>query len=172
MIENELHIKSTILNGKLKGEKELKYDPTFEQPVDLEHSLEEERLNKEEREIERKEKEKEERLKKLEEEKGKNKKPVGIFTLLYSESTCKERLIMIVALFGSMGAGCALLLFAILFRGAINNIGPRNNFAEIFATMMSDLCLKFLYVAIGVWCAGTLMIWLWTLAGRVTTTKN
>jgi hypothetical protein len=154
-----------IHKDKINGDHEVKYDKTMH----IDDSIEEERMDREERERERKEKT--ERLRIQEEIREKQKKSVSIFTLLYSEATCKEYFIMIIGLLGSMGAGCSLPLFAILFGDTINNLGPRNNGLANFQATISDLCLKFLYVAIGVFVAGTLMIWLWTYAGRVTTKR-
>jgi hypothetical protein len=170
MIENELqNLKNAIPKDKLYGDHEVKYDPTIIENNAFEDSLEEERMERDEREKERKEKE--ERIKRQEEEKEKNKKSVSFFTLLYSETSCSDRLIMVVGLIGSMGAGCSLPLFAILFGNVINNLGPLNNFVEAFVSNVSELCLKFLYVALGVFAAGTLMIGCWTYSGRVIVKK-
>jgi hypothetical protein len=158
-------IKNAVPKDKLSGDYEVKYNLVLLDNYILHDSLEEERIERDEREKERKEKE--ERIKRLEEEKEKNKKPVSFFTLLYSETSCTDRIIMVFGLIGAMGAGCSFPLFSYLFGNVINNLGPKNNYIDAFVSNVSELCLQFLYVAFGVWAAGTLMIWLWTYSGRV-----
>ena len=58
-------------------------------------------------------------------------------------------------------------LFAVIFGGSINSFGSQGSTnPEAFIDDIKGLCLKFLYVGLGMWVAGFLMIWLWTYNGR------
>jgi ABC-type multidrug transport system fused ATPase/permease subunit len=100
----------------------------------------------------------------------KNRKPIGIFKLIYFEASASDKFVILVALIASMGSGCVFPLFAILFGDAINKFANITSGAE-YMQVVSELCLKFVYAAIGLWCAGFLMVWCWTYLGRITVRK-
>ncbi len=109
---------------------------------------------------------KEELFKEREKLLEKQRKSVGLFKILYFKATCKDRLIIFFAFLGSFALGGSMPLFSILFGDTINGLGPSNN-GQSFLDNITDLCLKFVYVAIGMFFAGALMVWLWTLSCRI-----
>ena len=96
----------------------------------------------------------------------KQRKSVGLFKILYFKATCKDRVIILFAFLGAFALGGSMPLFAILFGNTINGLGPSNT-GQGFLDNISDLCLKFVYVAIGMFFAGCFMVWLWTLSSRI-----
>jgi ABC-type multidrug transport system fused ATPase/permease subunit len=109
---------------------------------------------------------KEELFKEREMKLEKQRKSVGLFKILYFKATCKDKVIIFFAFLGAFALGGSMPLFAILFGNTINGLGPSNTGLG-FLDNISDLCLKFIYVAIGMFFAGTLMVWLWTLSCRI-----
>ena len=114
---------------------------------------------------------KEELYKERERQIEKNRKAVSIFKLLFFESSSKEKLIIIIAILGSMGAGAQMPLFAILFGRTIDDLGPRSAQNDKFMQTISQLCLNFLYVGIAMFISGFIMVWLWTYSGRILVRK-
>jgi ABC-type multidrug transport system fused ATPase/permease subunit len=98
------------------------------------------------------------------------KRSVSLFKLIFFESTGLDKFIIIVAFIASLGSGCVFPLFALLFGDAIDKFaGARNS--EEYMQVVSELCLKFVYAAIGLFCAGFLMVWCWTYLGKTTVRK-
>ena len=58
---------------------------------------------------------KEELYKERERQIERNRKAVSIFKLLFFESSCKDKAIIIIAIISSMGAGAQMPLFAVIF---------------------------------------------------------
>ncbi len=113
---------------------------------------------------------KEELFKEREKKLQNSRKPISIFTLIFFDSTGTDKLIILVAFIASLGSGCVFPIFAILFGDAINKFaGVRNG--EEYMKVVSQLCLNFVYAAIGLFCAGFLMVWCWTYLGRTTVRK-
>jgi|LauGreDrversion4_2_1035121.scaffolds.fasta_scaffold660566_1 ATP-binding cassette subfamily B (MDR/TAP) protein 1 len=111
----------------------------------------------------------EEFIVKKKEEKVKDvQKAASFFQLQYALSTPCDNVIMIIALLGSLGMGISMPLFSVIFGGSINTFGTLNTKGnETFLSDISSLCLKFVYVGLGIWFASYLMIWLWGYNGRV-----
>jgi ATP-binding cassette subfamily B (MDR/TAP) protein 1 len=95
-------------------------------------------------------------------------KSVGFFKLQYSYTRPKDIPILILATMASFGMGISMPLFAITFGDSINNFGDSQLISpEIFLEKIKNMCLQFVYIAIGMWGAGFLMIWLWSYNGRM-----
>jgi hypothetical protein len=95
-------------------------------------------------------------------------KAASFFQLQYALSTTCDNVIMIIALLGSLGMGISMPLFSVIFGGSINTFGTLNTKGnEAFLSDISSLCLKFVFVGLGIWFASYLMIWLWGYNGRV-----
>lgn len=90
-------------------------------------------------------------------------KPVGVFKLYYALSDRLDIFFMIIATLGSMGSGVAMPLFAILFGGAISNLGNLNgqSLLVILATMRN----QFYYVGTGMLVANLLSMGVWMMVG-------
>ena len=96
------------------------------------------------------------------------KKAASFFQLQYQMSTSCDNIIMIIALLGSLGMGISMPLFSVVFGGSINTFGTVNASGnETFISDISSLCAKFVYVGLGIWASGYIMIWLWGYNGRV-----
>lgn len=151
-------IASQILNGDNERPEEY---VSMEELESFEHELKNEEVD---REFQRRLKEElfKEREKLLE----KQRKSVSLFKILFFKATCTDRVIIFFAFIGSIGLGGSMPLFAILFGNTINGLGPSNN-GTGFLDNITDLVLKFVYVAIGMFFAGCLMVWLWTLSCRI-----
>ena len=106
------------------------------------------------------------------EKKSNSEKAVSFFKLQYSEMKKYDFFVLIFAILGSFGAAIAMPLFAVIFGGTINQLGPANSIdAYAFLLNMEKQCLNFLYVGLGMWFAGFIMIWLWSFNGRVITRR-
>ena len=57
-------------------------------------------------------------------------------------------------------------LFTITFGGSVNAFGSQSvtNQNE-FLEQIKKMCLQFVYIGIGMWAAGFLMVWMWTENG-------
>jgi ATP-binding cassette subfamily B (MDR/TAP) protein 1 len=122
------------------------------------------RMVNNQREVERQQKS--EKIKLKEEEHIKKGKPVSIFQLLYSETTTKEYILLIIAALSSMGIGLSMPLFSLIFGNTINTFGPQD--IDHLLDNINTMCLRFIFLAFGVLFAGGLSNWLWTYTGRVT----
>jgi len=71
--------------------------------------------------------------------------------------------IIIIGIISSLGLAISMPLFSILFGGTLNNLG--SNPVGLFESI-KELCLKFVYVGLGMFVAGTLMICCWSYSGR------
>jgi hypothetical protein len=100
----------------------------------------------------------------------KNRKAVSIFKLISFEASAWDKFVILVAFIASLGSGCVFPLFSILFGDAIDKFTDVKN-GEEYMQVVSELCLKFVYAAIGLWCAGFLMVFCWTYLGRTTVRK-
>ena len=154
----EIKVKSNTLNGDND-------QPADQSEFEELESYEQEVNNQEiDREFQRRLKE--ELFKERELQKEKSRKGVSIFKLLCFKSTGTDIIIIFFATIGAIAMGGSMPLFSILFGNTINDLGPKNA-GSSFLDNISSLCLKFLYVAIGMLFAGCLMVWLWTLSGRI-----
>ena len=153
-----IKVKSTALNGD--------NDHPVEQSEFEELESYEQEVNNQELDREFQRRLKEELFKEKEKQKEKSRKGVSVFKLLCFKSTGTDKIIILFAVLGSIAMGASMPLFSILFGNTINDLGPKNAGVS-FLDNISSLCLKFLFVAIGMFFAGSLMVWLWTLSGRI-----
>jgi ATP-binding cassette subfamily B (MDR/TAP) protein 1 len=96
-----------------------------------------------------------------------SKRAVSFFKLQYSLLKKFDVFMIFVALMGSFGMGIAMPLFSIIFGGSINSFGASSANPNTFLDDIKALCAKFVYVGLGMWAAGYIMIWLWGLNGRI-----
>ena len=96
------------------------------------------------------------------------KKAASFFELQYTLLKRFDYLVITFAMVGSIGTGIAMPLFSIIFGGSINAFGGGDGSVnpDQFIEDIRSLCLKFLYVGLGMWLAGFIMIWLWNFNGR------
>lgn len=97
-----------------------------------------------------------------------NAKSVSFFKLQYAYTRAKDVPLLIIATLASFGMGISMPLFSITFGDSINNFGDSDVLdPDIFIEKIRSMCLQFLYIGIGLWVAGFLMIWLWSYNGRM-----
>ncbi len=99
------------------------------------------------------------------------KKAASFWQLQYTFSKgFKDAFIVTVAIIGSIGMGLSMPLFSIVFGGTVNSFGstagPFNR--EAFIEDIRKMALNFLYVGLGIFASGFMMIWLWSLNGKTT----
>jgi ATP-binding cassette subfamily B (MDR/TAP) protein 1 len=111
-------------------------------------------------------KNKSEKMKQLDEENLKKGKSVSFFKILYSEAKTKEYILTIIAFLNSILIGLAMPMFSLIFGNTINDFG--SGVGKDFLESISNMCLRFVYLAIAMLVAGTLATWLWTYTGRIT----
>ncbi len=97
------------------------------------------------------------------EEKQSNKNSVSYFKLQFSLAKKFDIFIIFIGFLSSLGLSISMPLFSILFGETLNNLGsdPLKLFESI-----KDLCLQFVYVGLGMFAAGALMICCWSYSGR------
>jgi ATP-binding cassette, subfamily B (MDR/TAP), member 1 len=96
------------------------------------------------------------------------KKAASFWQLQYGLMKRFDVFVVIIATIGSIIMGLASPLFSIIFGGTINSYGSASSTSpEAFIEDIKQLCLNFLYVGIGMWAAGYVMIWLWGYNGRI-----
>lgn len=100
---------------------------------------------------------------KQEVEKPNNGKSVSFFKLEFSLATKFDIFIIILGFLSSLGLAISMPLFSILFGGTLNNLG--SDPIALFESI-KELCLKFVYVGLGMFAAGALMICCWSYSGR------
>lgn len=97
-----------------------------------------------------------------------HKKAASFWKLQYSLMKRFDVFVIIIATIGSICMGLTMPLFSIMFGGTINTFGASSTTnPETFIEEIRQLCLKFLYIGLGMWAAGYLMIWLWGYNGRI-----
>lgn len=95
------------------------------------------------------------------------KKPVSFFKLQYSLSKGKDCLYVLIACIGAIGTGIAMPLFAIIFGGTINGLRPEEQAnPDSFKDTINDLCLKFVYIGLGMWASGFINLTFWNYNGK------
>ena len=102
------------------------------------------------------------------EEVSSHKKAASFFQLQYSMLKPFDKMVIFFGTIGSIGMGLTMPLFSVIFGGTINTFGSQSTTnGEVFIDDIRSLCLKFMYVGLGMWAAGYLMIWLWGYNGRI-----
>jgi ATP-binding cassette subfamily B (MDR/TAP) protein 1 len=97
-----------------------------------------------------------------------HKKAASFWQLQYSLMKKFDVFVVIIAVISSIIVGLASPLFSIIFGGTLNSYGSASSSSpEEFIEEIKQLCLKFLYVGLGMWAAGYVMIWLWGYNGRI-----
>ena len=99
-----------------------------------------------------------------------NFKAVSFFKLQYKFLSCCDIVIVIFAVFGSIGTGIALPLFALFFGDTVTQLENVISGAQ-FVEKFREMCLNFVYVGVGTLFSGTLMVTLWTYNGRIITKR-
>jgi ATP-binding cassette subfamily B (MDR/TAP) protein 1 len=100
-------------------------------------------------------------------DKSKNNKSVSFFKLQLFQTNVKEKLMIVGAIIGSLGAGLSMPIFAIFFGQTINNFGPMFSSEASLLDRITDISKKFIYVGLGVGVAGFIMVWLWMYMGQI-----
>jgi hypothetical protein len=90
-------------------------------------------------------------------------KSVGFFELIFFESNFKDKIILTIGLICSLASGCVMPLFSLLFGDVMNKFTKGEN---DLIPAISNVCLNFVYTAIGMFFAGLIMVWVWTYYGK------
>lgn len=98
-------------------------------------------------------------------------KTVSFFRLQYALSTKKDNLIMMLGLLGSLGLGLSMPLFSIIYGNSLNSFGNPMGSSDKLMKEIGDLCLKFLFIGLGMWVSAGLMIWMWGYNGKTIAKK-
>jgi ATP-binding cassette, subfamily B (MDR/TAP), member 1 len=97
-----------------------------------------------------------------------HKKAASFWKLQYGLMKRFDVFVIIMGTIGSIGMGLTMPLFSVIFGGTINTFGAASaTNPDAFIDDISQLCLKFMYVGLGMWAAGYIMIWLWGYNGRI-----
>jgi ATP-binding cassette subfamily B (MDR/TAP) protein 1 len=103
-----------------------------------------------------------------------SKKAASLFELQYTFiKTTLDKVVLVFATLGSLAMGVALPLFSVIMGSSINSFGTTKGdyTPDIFLADIKSMCLKFLYVGIGIFFGGFFMIWLWNYNGRTTSKR-
>lgn len=93
---------------------------------------------------------------------------MSYFKLQFSLAKPFDIFIITIGFIASLGLSISMPLFAILFGGTLNNLGA-SALQGSFLDLIRGLCLKFVYVGLGMFSAGALMICCWSYSGRIIT---
>ena len=94
-------------------------------------------------------------------------KIAAFFKLQYSFSNAHDNSILIFAILGSLGMGISNPLFSTIFGESVNTfVFYLMSSPEIFMDFIKRICLKFIFIGLGIWAAGFLNIWLWNYNGK------
>jgi ATP-binding cassette subfamily B (MDR/TAP) protein 1 len=96
--------------------------------------------------------------------------PISYFRLQYQCAETTDYIYLIIGFIGSMGMGCSMPLFSLIFGNTINNFGPATNPLD-FIDRINKMVLNFVYCALGVFLASFLMITFFTINGKRTVWK-
>jgi ATP-binding cassette subfamily B (MDR/TAP) protein 1 len=100
------------------------------------------------------------------------KKAVSFFQLQYALSKKFDIFLVFLGLIGSIGTGLSMPIFSIIFGGTVNDFGPSaQTDKEKFLNTIEKMCLKFIFVGLGIWFCSFLNIWLWTYNGKTITKR-
>ena len=105
-----------------------------------------------------------------EEEKEETFPQISYFRLQYHCAETADYFFLLIGFIGSMGMGCSMPLFSLIFGNTINNFGPATNPYD-FIDRINKMVLNFVYCAIGVFFASFLMITFFTINGKRTVWK-
>jgi ATP-binding cassette subfamily B (MDR/TAP) protein 1 len=95
---------------------------------------------------------------------------ISYFRLQYHCAETADYFFLLIGFIGSMGMGCSMPLFSLIFGNTINNFGPATNPYD-FIDRINKMVLNFVYCAIGVFFASFLMITFFTINGKRTVWK-
>lgn len=95
---------------------------------------------------------------------------VSYFKVQYATAECSDYIFLFIGLIGSMGMGCSMPLFSLIFGNTINNFGPQNSMSD-FVDRINSMVLKFVYCAIGMFVGSGLMVAFFTISGKRATAK-
>jgi len=96
-----------------------------------------------------------------------SKRTVSFFKLQYSLLKKFDVFMISLALLGSLLMGIGLPIFEILVGQSINSFGESSTNPILFLEDIKILCARFVYLGLGMWVSGYIMIWLWGLNGRI-----
>jgi ATP-binding cassette subfamily B (MDR/TAP) protein 1 len=99
--------------------------------------------------------------------KTKNIKAVSFFKLQFFETNISQKIIIFIAIIGSLASGLSMPLFAILLGRTINNLGALMTGQESMINTITELSKIFVYVGLGIAVASFTMVWLWMYIGQL-----
>ena len=99
------------------------------------------------------------------EDKPEEKKRVSYFKLQYHFADKKDIVIIAFACFGSLVAGAAMPLMALLLGSAINVVGPESNIDSI-DSQITSLLTTFILVGFAIFIGSFMMVFFWNLSGK------
>jgi ATP-binding cassette subfamily B (MDR/TAP) protein 1 len=125
-------------------------------------------IQRENEQISKVDREKDQQEKEKKDSKIKKKKGVTFWKLQFSLAKKFDILIILLGTIGSLASGISMPLFIVIFGRTLNDLGPSHQGeTNGFLSNISTLCLQFVWIGLGMFGAGWLMISAWTYNGKV-----